>query len=96
MPTAKQCRCQSGRETRIGAKIGLKNEFIHILLQTNFGRIPEWEGQNDSPDTKNGCAAVAAVAKVSCDAQACGPTAKGLLVCGRFTVKATWTEIVAL
>ena len=75
-------------------------ERIHsdILLQTNFGRIPEWEGQNDSPDisAKNGCAAVAAVVKVSCDAQARAPSAKGLLMCGRFTVKATWTEIVAL
>ena len=41
------------------------------------------------------CDAVAAESKRSGDAQAYGPAAKGLLMCGRFNVKANWAEIVA-
>jgi hypothetical protein len=48
------------------------------------------------PLSSNGCAAALRQSKCPGDAQACAPTAKGLPICGRFTVKATWAEIVAL
>ena len=49
------------------------------------------------PFSSNGCAAVAAaVSKCPGDAQACEPAAKSLVMCGRFTIKANWAEIIAL